>query len=74
MKTYDEQFDDLERFHETGTIAEFMEWLDSEDGQDWLNPMPETYLIRRDTLRRAGFAVMRRSVGKKYPGKWEEEP
>ena len=63
MSTYDEQFNDLEQLRESGTIAEFIAWVDSDDGQEWMDPTPDNWLIRRDTVRKAGFAVMRRSLG-----------
>ncbi len=55
-----DEFDELEAFHDTGTVAEFLAWVDSPVGTDWLDPRYENYLIRRDTVRKAGFAVMRR--------------
>ena len=59
---FDEQWLRIESFHEVGTIQEFLGWLDSDEGQDWMSPMYENWLIRRDTVRDAAFAVMRRSV------------
>lgn len=55
-----EEFEQLEAFHEGGTIAEFLDWIDTHP--DWLDPIYGNYLIRRDTVRKAAFAVMRRSV------------
>ena len=62
MVTFIESFDRLQRFHTKGTITEFLAWVDSPEGKDWLDPNYENWLIRRDTVRQAGLAVMRRTA------------
>lgn len=61
-------YEDLERWNTEGAIEEFLDWLDTDNGKDWLSPMHDNWLIRRDTVRQAAFNVMRRSVGREIKG------
>lgn len=62
MIDFNEQWERLEAFEEEGSIEDFLEWMDSDAGNDWLSPMYDNYLIRRDTARKVAFMVMRRAI------------
>ena len=61
-KDYEKAWDRLTAFEEAGSLREFMDYMDSEEGRDWLDPVYDNWLIRRDTVRKAAFEVMRREL------------